>query len=531
MIHKVKTYTIDGLIGHEIIIEIGTSRSLPTIEIIWLPDAMIRESKERIRSALKICNLDIPPRKFILNLSPSDIRKSGTSFDMPMTVALIWSIIGEKATNVQLLEEWLFFGEVWLDGELKRINGLLPMVIAAKRAWYKDFVVPAENMYELEYIAEIRLYPINNCTQLIDYFIHNKQPSCQNQHKSLESLIKDKERENDFGDIRWHPVAKRAMCIAAAWLHNILMVWSPWSGKTLLARAIQSILPPLNHHEILEVSQIYSVVGKLDKYTPLVVHRPFRPIHHTASKISIIWWWSALRPWEVSLAHRGILFMDELTEFPRETLEVLRQPIEDKTITISRVSWSINYPASFMFVSAMNPCKCGFYKDREKTCTCSLFDVKKYQSKISWPLLDRIDMILEIPREKVETILHHDSSSIGEWDNLREVWSEQTSSQLREKVLQARATQQQRYSGTNIHCNAQLSAKNIHIYAQLDGDAEQFLTDSSKRMWLSSRVVHRMIKLGRTIADCWWSEKVTTSHIAESLQYRNKTMFVEHEWI
>lgn len=520
MIHKIKTYTIDWLIGHEITIEIGTSKSLPTIEVIGLPDAMIRESKERIRSALRNSGMDLPARKFILNLSPSDIRKSGTSFDLPMSVGLIRSIIHDSATNVDLLHNSLFFGEVWLDGQVKRIDGLLPMVIAAKKTWYRDFFVPEDNLYELEYIEGIRLYPIRHCTQLIDYFVHNKTPYCIHEHKIIDILNTTYQREVDMAHIKGQYFAKRALTVAASGLHNIMMIWPPWSGKTMLAKWLHSILPPLNHAEILEVSQIYSVVGKLDKDMPLVIHRPLRSIHHTASRISIVGWGSNLRPWEVSLAHRGVLFMDELTEFPRETLEVLRQPIEDKAITISRVTGSVNYPASFMFVSAMNPCKCGHYKDPYKQCICSFQEIKRYQSKISGPLLDRIDMIMEIPRENINTILDQEDTTHHE-----------TSDILRAKVIESRTIQQRRYEWTGIHCNAQLSAKHIQQYIKLEPEAEQFLKNQSAKMMLSTRVIHRLMKLGRSIADMDKSTTIWLHHIAEAFQYRNKGLIAESEWI
>lgn len=514
MIHKIKTYTIDGLIWNEIIIEVWTSKALPSIEIIGLPDAIIRESKERIRVALRNSWMDIPPRKFILNLSPSHLRKSGTSFDLPMAVALLRSILGTDTANQDLLENGLFFGELGLDGQIKRIDGLLPMVIAAKKAGHKDFIVPAENMYELEYISWIRLYPIAHFNELITYFHHNTTPIAVTEHKSLEGLITWHNREVDFSQIRWHSLAKRALCISAAGLHNIMMIGPPWSGKTLLAKALQSILPPLTPPEILEVSQIYSIIGKLNKNTPLVVHRPYRSLHHTASKISIIGGGSNLRPWEVSLAHRGMLFMDELTEFPRETLEVLRQPIEDNMITISRVSGTVSYPADFMLVTAMNPCKCGYYKDHEKTCTCNMIEIQRYQSRISWPLLDRIDMILEIPRENIDIVLQSKS--------------QESSESMREKVMIARQTQQRRYTQTDISTNSQLWSKNITKYITMDDKAEEFLKSSAKKLILSTRVVHRIMKLARTIADLEWSESVHINHIAESFQYRSKTMFIEN---
>lgn len=517
MIHKIKTFTIEWLLWHEITIEVWTNKSLPTIEIIWLPDAIIKESKERIRSAMRNCNIEIPARKFILNLSPSDIRKSGTSFDMPMAMALLWSIYAESLHNEELLWKSLFFWELWLDWELKRIDGLLPMIIAAKKNWYSNFFVPAENMYELEYISWIRLFSISHFTELIDHFVHGKVIDPIINHKSLAKLIEQKSRDCDFKYIKWQSFAKRALCIAASWLHNILMAWAPGCGKTLLARALQSILPPLNNSEVLEVSQIYSIMGKLNKDNPLIVHRPFRAVHHTASKISIVWWGSALRPGEVSMSHRWILFLDELTEFPRETLEVLRQPMEDKKITISRVTGSISYPADFMFVAAMNPCKCWFYKDAQKQCICNSLEIRKYQSKISWPLLDRIDMILEIPREQVDVLLDYDQDA------------NESSEELRTKVLQSRDIQQTRYKDDTLCSNAQLSPRNIHQYIKLHNDAENLLKEASKKLQLSNRVIHRILKLSRTIADLHNEEDIKKQYLAESLQFRNKSMFLDSE--
>lgn len=509
-----KTFTNLGLEGYEILVEADANKSLPGIEIIGLPDAAIKESKERLRATFRNVGIILPNKKFVLNLAPSDIRKVGTSFDLSMAVAILVLLQEWRIYHKNDLDKYLFFGELWLDGSIKRVNWLLPSVISAIKKWYKDFFVPSDNLYELEYISWINIYPLDNFSQLLWYFVEWRDLQAISQSKDVESLYNIQyDFEIDFEYIKWHILAKRALSIAAAGLHNIFMVWAPWSGKTMLSKALKSVLPPLWFQEILEVSQIYSVVWKLNKDHPLIVQRPFRQVHHTASKISIVWWWSNLTPWEVSLAHKWVLFFDEITEFPRETLEVLRQPIEDKNISISRVSGSVNYPANFMFVASMNPCKCGYYKDPEKACTCTINEVKNYQNKISGPLMDRIDMILEIPRENIDKLL----------DNVKS----ESSQSIREKIIKARQIQKKRFAGTNIVSNSDMSSNDIEKYIPLSDEIKEFLTTASERLVLSPRVVHRIIKLARTIADMEWVESLEIKHLAEAMQYRSKSMFVE----
>ena len=516
MIQKIKTFTNLGLQWFEIVVEADSNRSLPGIEIIWLPDAAIKESKERIRATFRSIWVELPKRKIILNLAPSDIKKIWTSFDLPMAVAILLLIYDGRVNNYEIINNSLFFWELWLDWSVKRVNWLLPSVISSIKKWYNQFFIPQENIYELEYIPNITIYPIKNFHEILEFFINWKDINKITSPQSIENLYSWSHNfEVDFEHIKWQIFAKRALAIAAAWLHNLIMVWAPWSGKTMLSKALQSILPPLWFEEILEVSQIYSVVGKLNKDSPLIIQRPFRQVHHTASKISIIWWWSNLTPGEVSLAHKWVLFFDELTEFPREVIEVLRQPIEDKTINISRVAGTIQYPANFMFVGSMNPCKCGYYKDPEKNCICNINDIKKYQSKISWPLLDRIDMIMEIPRENIEKILDKIPS--------------ESSESIKEKVIQARQIQQKRFEKIWIYTNSQMSSKHIEEFIDLDSWSKGFLSQAANKLTLSPRVVHRMIKLARTIADMQWDEKLTIQHLAEAMQYRSKTMFIQQE--
>lgn len=515
MIQKIRTYTHLWLQWHEIVVEADANNSIPTIEIIGLPDAAIKESKERIRATFRNVGITLPNKKFILNLSPSDLKKVGTSFDLPMAVSLLFLIFEDHVFVPRFFEKTLFFGELWLDGSLKPINWLLPCIVDAVKKWYTTFYIPADNIYEVEYIPGVILYPVAHFHEILEFFLYRKELPKIDYPKKLPEIDHVVSGIVDFEHIKWLFFAKRALAIAAAWFHNVLLVGAPGSWKTLLSKAIQWILPPLSFEEILEVSQIYSVVWKLHKDQPLILHRPYRQIHHTASKISIVWWGANLTPGEVSLAHKGILFFDELTEFPREVLEVLRQPLEDNIINISRVSGTIQYPANFMFVASMNPCKCGYYKDREKHCTCSFADIKRYQSKISGPLLDRIDMILEIPRTSVDMLLTD--------------VSEESSLSLREKVLSARKIQQQRFSWLSFTANAHMKSQHLHKFVSLDIQCKDFLKEAAQKLTLSPRVIHRILKLARTIADMEFKESVDIPSLAEALQYRNKTFFVESE--
>lgn len=508
----IASFTNIWLEGYLVTVEVDANKALPTIEIIWLPDAAIKESKERIRASFRNIWVDLPSRKIILNLAPSDLRKVWTRFDVPMAAAILRLIYQPTWELRILLDKSLFFWELWLDWWVKKVTGILPSVISAYKKWWKHFFVPEINVPELQYIPDIYLYSIQSFKDVVDVFNARKNEKLLlRKNKSLSKIWSS--QSFDFQDIKWHIKPKRALMIAAAGMHNVLMIWPPWSGKTMLAKALHSILPPLNFWQVVDVSQIYSITGSLSCNNPLITKRPFRCVHHTASKISIIGGGKNLNPWEVSLAHHWVLFFDELSEFPRDVLEVLRQPLEDKQVTISRAVWSVNYPADFMFVAAMNPCKCWFFKDIQKQCVCSHTEIKRYQSKISWPLLDRFDMIIEIPREDIDIVLQEDKV--------------QNAISVSENVIDAWKIQKKRYKNTIYFTNSHISPKVIKKYMNLKSDAQELLITFVKRFSLSTRVAHKSIKLARTIADLQWSSEIKKTHIAEALQYRQKWMFID----
>lgn len=508
-----KVYSISNLWLESFIIEIesDTNRAMPTIDIVWLADTTIKEAKERIRFTFKNSNIKLPARKFVVNLSPSDIKKTWNRFDLPIAVSII-ALIEDIAINKEIFKNSIFIWELWLDGSIKKVSWVLSTILKWKEKWFKKFFVPSANALEASYVDNVDIIWLDSFSQLLDYLLKNKElKTYKKQNINKKENI---EPEVDFANIKWNEVVKRALVIAAAWLHNVLMIWWPGSGKTMFAKALQWILPPMWREETLEVSQIYSVNWMLDDDIPLISKRPFRNIHHTASQISIVWWWRDLKPGQISLAHKWILFFDELPEFPRSVLEVLRQPLEDRNITISRVSGTVNYPAHFMFVSAMNPCKCWYYKDNKKNCSCSINEIKRYQWKISGPLLDRFDIMIEVPRIDIDKLLDK-----KEWEN---------TSTLRDKVIQAWKIQEKRFEKDNISSNSQMNSKQIQIYCKLTTEAENFLKMAANKLSLSARSVHRIIKFSRTVADLNKHKEIEKTDIAESLQYRSKNMFIEN---
>lgn len=504
MVNKVTTSTVIGLDAYKITVEIDVINSLPGISIVGLPDTAVNEARDRVRSAIKNSGYTFPTKKVVINLAPADLKKNGTNFDLPIAVGIL---VEEEVIESEKIKEYAFIGELSLDGKIRGVSGVLPIILGLKSSGVKNVIVPSVNANEAALADGINIYGAEDLTDVVNHFIETPLKITKIDLNSYLTNSDENEYIYDFKDVKGQKKAKKALEIAAAGGHNLLMSGSPGSGKTLMAKCFPSILPPLELSEALEITKIYSISGLLSTDEPLMTKRPFRPVHHTASANGIIGGGSNPKPGEITLAHRGVLFLDEIVEFPRQVLEVLRQPLEDAKVVISRANHSITYPAKFMLLAAMNPCPCGFLGDKEKQCTCSDFQINRYLSKLSGPLLDRIDLQIEVPRLTSEELLK--STAL-----------EETSADIRKRVISARKIQTTRYKNDNILTNSELTPKLIKKYCKLDKESEELLKTAIVKYQLSGRRYDRILKLARTIADLDNSADIKQTHIMQALQYR-----------
>lgn len=504
MVNKVTTAAVIGLDAYKVSVETDVLNSLPAFSIVGLPDAAINEARDRVRSAIKNSGFTFPAKKVVINLAPADLKKEGSNFDLPIAIGLLTE---EGVLDEEKIKDYAFIGELSLDGTLRGVSGVLPLILGLKKSGIKNVFVPKVNEIEAALAGDINIYGAECLVDVVNHFAENKiNPTLVDVKEYLSAGI-NQDYLYDFKDVKGQQKAKRALEIAAAGGHNILMVGTPGSGKTLMAKCFASILPPLELSEALELTKIYSICGLLSHDQPLMTQRPFRAVHHTASANGIIGGGTIPKPGEITLAHRGVLFLDEMVEFPRNVLEVLRQPLEDGEIVISRAKHSIKYPAKFILLGAMNPCPCGYLGDKEKQCTCSEFQISRYQSKLSGPLLDRIDLQVEVPRLTSEELLNAKPAS-------------ESSSDIRKRVINARKIQAERYKNDGILTNSELTSKLIKKYCQIDDVSAEMLKVAAVKYQLSGRRYDRILKLSRTIADLESSEIITQNHIMQAIQYR-----------
>jgi len=527
MLAKIYSAVNEGLDSYLVEVETDVCSGMPAFEIVGLPDKAVSEAKERVRSAIVNSGFKFLPgnkKRLVVNLAPADIKKEGSVYDLPIALGILLAS-GQIQTSLQvgpviqvgpvktedIVNKSIFIGELSLNGELRHTKGVLPMVILAKKKGLKNVFVPKDNAEEASLIDNINVYPLNSLKDLVLYLSNQKQLTSFKSARDWKKDLSKIEYEYDFKYIKGQEFIKRALEIAAAGGHNVLMIGAPGSGKTLLARAMPSIMPLMDKEEILEVTKIYSVAGLLKQNEYLKSQRPFRSPHHTTSDVAMVGGGQVPHPGEVSLAHRGVLFLDELAHFRKQTLESLRQPLEDGQISVARARGSVSYPAKFILIASMNPCPCGYYRDPEKECKCSAGEIIRYRRKISGPFLDRVDIHLEVPRVKIDKLMDEEVA--------------ESSGKVRKRVSRARQIQIRRFGNlvpkaAGSKTNAEMNITQIKKFCRLDKTGEELLKNAMEKFVLSARAYHRILKVGRTIADLAASREIKTEHLAEAIQYR-----------